>query len=128
MDSCRTHGFVSTMFGRKVFLPQINAKNGMHRQYSERQAINAPIQGSAADIIKRAMIRLPDALGEAGIDTAHMLLQIHDELIFEVHASEKDALIAVARSIMEEANLPLCPIHVPLVVDCGFGNNWDEAH
>ena len=117
------HGFVTTLFGRKCHVGSINDKNPMKRGFSERAAINAPIQGGAADIIKRAMVRLPDALDAAGLD-ARMLLQVHDELIFEVPEAQVDATQALVKDVMESA----AHLEVPLVVDAGVGDNWDEAH
>jgi DNA polymerase-1 len=120
----RRRGFVTTLFGRKCHVRGINDKNQALRGFAERAAINAPIQGGAADIIKRAMTRLPAALAKAGLK-ARMLLQVHDELVFEVPVAEVDATAEVAKKIMENA------AHldgVPLVVDVGRGANWDEAH
>jgi DNA polymerase-1 len=120
----RRRGFVTTLFGRKCHVRGINDKNPNLRGFAERAAINAPIQGGAADIIKRAMTRLPPALASAKLK-ARMLLQVHDELVFEVPAAEADATAALAKKIMENA------AHlegVPLVVDVGQGANWDEAH
>ena len=93
----------------------------------ERAAINAPIQGSAADVIRRAMIRMEDALDAAGL-AARMLLQVHDELIFEVPDAEVEATIPVVKSVMEQAALPAVALHVPLAVDARAASNWDEAH
>ena len=124
---CHDHGYVETIFGRRVHLPGINDKNGAHRGFSERAAINAPIQGSAADIIKRAMIRLPPALAAAKL-SARMLLQVHDELIFEAPEAEVDETAALVKSVMESAALPAREISVPLIVDAGIGDNWGEAH
>ncbi len=126
-EECRTNGFVTTLFGRRIHLPMINDKNPMRRNYAERQAINAPVQGSAADIIKRAMIRVPAALRAANLD-ALMLLQVHDELLFEVPESQMDETVRVVGAVMENAALPGLTLSVPLVVDAGFGDNWDEAH
>ena len=117
------HGFVTTLFGRKCHMSGINDKNPMKRGFSERAAINAPIQGGAADIIKRAMVRLPDALRDADL-SARMLLQVHDELIFEVPEAQVDATQALVKAVMENA----ATLDVPLVVDAGAGDNWDEAH
>ncbi|MEM7422307.1 MAG: DNA polymerase I [Pseudomonadota bacterium] len=122
----REHGFVSTLFGRKIHTPGINQK-GPGRGFSERAAINAPIQGTAADIIRRAMIRIPAAMGDAGL-TGRMLLQVHDELLFEVPEQEADATTDTVRSVMEDAAKPAIDISVPLVVDAGRGASWDEAH
>jgi len=117
------HGYVTTLFGRKCHVPGINDKNPMRRGFSERAAINAPIQGGAADIIKRAMVRIPLALKDAGL-SARMLLQVHDELIFEVPDDEAEATKALVKSVMENA----ADLDVPLVVDVGLGQNWGEAH
>ncbi|MDX2224552.1 MAG: DNA polymerase I, partial [Rhodospirillaceae bacterium] len=116
-------GFVMTPFGRRCWVPGINDKNPAVRGFAERQAINAPIQGGAADIIKRAMIRLPAALNAKRLKAA-MLLQVHDELVFEVPKDEVDATRAVVKNVMEGA----AHLDVPLVVDAGAGANWDEAH
>ena len=121
--SARREGFVTTLFGRKIFTPGINDKNPNMRGFAERAAINAPIQGGAADIIKRAMIRLPQALRNAGLET-DMLLQVHDELVFEVPDGELDSAKPVIKRIMEEA----AHLEVPLTVDVGTGHNWAEAH
>jgi DNA polymerase-1 len=122
-ESARENGYVTTLYGRKCFVPGINDKNGARRSFMERAAINAPIQGGAADIIKRAMIRLPGALKKAKL-SGKMLLQVHDELVFEVPEKELDATAAVAREEMENVT----ELSVPLVVDAGSGQNWDEAH
>ncbi|MCH8183915.1 MAG: DNA polymerase I [Proteobacteria bacterium] len=127
MDStkafCRAHGYVETIYRRRVHLPGINDKNPAHRAFSERASINAPLQGSAADIIKRAMIRMPDALANAKL-SARMLLQVHDELVFEVPDDEVEETSAVAKKVMEGA----AHLAVPITVDTGAGDNWDEAH
>ncbi|MGY3438494.1 MULTISPECIES: DNA polymerase I [unclassified Marinovum] len=120
----KEHNRVETLFGRLIHTPEINAK-GPHAGFAKRAAINAPIQGTAADIIRRAMIRMPDAI--AGMP-AKMLLQVHDELLFEVEESAADDLIAVARDIMEGAADPVVKLDVPLVADAGQGANWAEAH
>ncbi len=122
----RETGFVRTAFGRKIHLPEIKTK-GPARAFAERQAINAPIQGSAADIIKRAMIRMPGALAAAGL-SARMLLQVHDELVFECPAGEADALIALAQKTMSSADGPALKLSVPLVVDARAADNWAAAH
>jgi DNA polymerase-1 len=123
----RTHGFVETLFGRRIHIREINSKVPGMRGGAERAAINAPIQGSAADIIRRAMVRLPPALEEAGLK-ARMLLQVHDELIFE--APEKDVAKAskLIKQVMEKASLPAVEISVPLVVEARAADNWDAAH
>ena len=122
----RAQGYVSTLFGRKVHLREIRAKIPSRRAFAERAAINAPIQGTAADIIRRAMIRLPETL--TTLSSARMLLQVHDELIFEVAEEEADALISKVISVMETACQPRLTLSVPLVVDACAANNWDEAH
>ncbi|WP_341909355.1 DNA polymerase I [Ferrovibrio terrae] len=119
----KEQGFVTTLYGRRVHFPNINSKNPAERNFLERAAINAPIQGSAADIIKRAMAKLPAALAAEGLKT-RMLLQVHDELVFEAPDSEVDALIAVAKTVMQSA----ATLDVPLVVDAGVGANWEAAH
>ncbi len=123
----REHGFVFTLFGRKVNIPDIRAGNVAHRQFAERAAINAPIQGTAADVIRRAMIRMPKALKDEGL-SARMLLQVHDELIFEATLAEAEATCAVARAVMERSAEPAVALSVPLVVDARAAANWDEAH
>ncbi len=120
----KEHGYVQTLFGRKIHTPEINAK-GPHAGFAQRAAINAPIQGTAADVIRRAMIRMPDAI--EGMP-AKMLLQVHDELLFEVDESAVDDVIAVAKGVMENASDPAVKLDVPLTVDAGRGMNWAEAH
>ncbi len=124
---CRSNGFVETVFGRRMHFPRIKSPNASERAFQERAAINAPIQGSAADIIRRAMIRMPQALADAGL-SARMLLQVHDELIFEVPEAETDATIKVASEIMIAAPLPAVAFAVPIQVDARAADNWDEAH
>ncbi|MCV6600377.1 MAG: DNA polymerase I [Cohaesibacter sp.] len=126
-QTAREQGYVTTIFGRKIHYPQINAKNPQMRAFMERAAINAPIQGSAADIIRRAMIRMDGALLKAG-STAIMLLQVHDELIFEVPEAEVDSTLPVIKSVMENAAMPALQLSVPLKVDAQAADNWDEAH
>ena len=116
-------GYVETLYGRRLYLPDINASNGIARQASERTAINAPMQGTAADIIKRAMIKVDEWLVSSGLN-ARMTMQVHDELIFEVDAAQVDALVAGVKSAMEGA----ADLLVPLIVDVGVGDNWDQAH
>ena len=123
----RAEGFVTTIFGRKVFIPAAQGKSPAERAFGDRAAINAPIQGAAADVIRRAMVRMPSALREAGL-SAKMLLQVHDELIFEAPEAEADAVIAVAKQIMEKAPEPAVSLSVPLVVDARAAANWDDAH
>ncbi len=120
-------GYVTTLFGRRCHVPGIASKNPAQRSFSERAAINAPIQGGAADIIKRAMIRIPDALSRAQL-SARMLLQVHDELLFEVAPAERERTIGVVRGVMENAAKPVVELSVPLVVDAGHGASWAEAH
>ncbi len=120
----KEHGRVETLFGRKIHTPEINAK-GPHAGFARRAAINAPIQGTAADVIRRAMVRMPDAI--AGMP-AKLLLQVHDELLFEVEETAVDDLIGVAREVMEGAGDPAVKLTVPLTVDAGKGANWAEAH
>lgn len=122
-EEARTFGYVKTPFGRKCHVRGINEKNPNHRGMAERAAINAPIQGGAADIIKRAMLLMPGALDEGQLN-AKMLLQVHDELIFEVPDAEIDATVACVKKSMESAAI----LDVPLVVDTGLGHNWDDAH
>ncbi|MEM9063757.1 MAG: DNA polymerase I [Pseudomonadota bacterium] len=122
----REKGYVETLFGRRIHTPGITQK-GPGRGFSERAAINAPIQGTAADVIRRAMIRIPDAIDAAGLD-ARMLLQVHDELLFEVPEDQADATVETVRAVMENAAAPAVEIAVPLVVDAGRGASWEEAH
>ena len=121
-------GFVETVFGRRIHYPEINTKNPSMRGFLERAAINAPIQGSAADIIRRAMIRMAPALEKAKLKSARMLLQVHDELVFEVKESDTAALIKTARDVMEKASEPAVKFSVPIHVDAKAASNWDEAH
>jgi DNA polymerase-1 len=123
----RTQGYVTTLFGRKVNIPMIRSKSLGERQFAERAAINAPIQGAAADVMRRAMMRMPKALTEAGL-AARMLLQVHDELVFEAPAAEADEVCRVARAVMERAAEPAAQLTVPLVVDARAAANWDDAH
>ena len=126
-QAARSQGFVTTIFGRKVNIPAVYSKSQAERAFGDRAAINAPIQGAAADIIRRAMIRMPAALKTAGLE-AQMLLQVHDELVFEAPEAEADELIKVAKQVMERAAEPAVAISVPLVVDARAANNWDDAH
>jgi len=123
----RRTGYVKTLFGRKVHYPEINTKNPSLRGNYERAAINAPIQGTAADIIRRAMIRMADALDEAGL-SARMLLQVHDELIFEAPEDEADKTMEIAQRVMERAPEPALKLKVPLQVDARAADNWEAAH
>ena len=126
-ERCRENGYVETPFGRRIHITGIRDKNPARRNFSERAAINAPLQGGAADIIKRAMNRVPAALAEAGL-RAVMLLQVHDELMFEVPEAEVEATIDAMRKVMAGAALPAVTLSVPLIVDAGTGTNWAEAH
>ena len=130
MDDTKAHarekGYVETLFGRRIHTPGIQNK-GPHRGFAERAAINAPIQGTAADVIRRAMIRIPAAMQAARL-TGRMLLQVHDELLFEVPEGEADRTADVVREVMEGAASPAVELAVPLVVDAGTGESWAEAH
>ncbi|MBB5053103.1 DNA polymerase-1 [Afipia massiliensis] len=126
-DFCREHGYVETIFGRKCHYPDIKASNPSIRSFNERAAINARLQGSAADIIRRAMIRMEDALAEKKL-SAQMLLQVHDELIFEVPDDEVAKTLPVVQHVMQDAPFPAVSLSVPLQVDARAANNWDEAH
>ncbi|MBL8570512.1 MAG: DNA polymerase I [Phreatobacter sp.] len=123
----REHGYVETIFGRKCHFPAIRSGNPSERAFVERQSINAPIQGSAADIIRRAMIRMDAALSEAKLD-ALMLLQVHDELVFEVPEDQIDVTLPVIKRVMEKAPEPALELKVPLSVDARAAGNWEEAH
>jgi DNA polymerase-1 len=111
------------VFGRRLYLPEINARNAQRRQYAERSAINAPMQGTAADIIKRAMITVHGWLNEEQ-PGARMIMQVHDELVFEVESGQVDAVTKRVTDLMNAA----AELKVPLKVDVGVGSNWDEAH
>jgi DNA polymerase I len=126
-EFCRKNGYVLTVFGRKCHYPDITASNPSIRAFNERAAINARLQGSAADIIRRAMIRMEDALAKERL-AAQMLLQVHDELIFEVPDQEVAATLRVVKRVMEDAPLPAVALTVPLQVDARAADNWDEAH
>ncbi len=126
-QAAHDQGYVETIFGRRMHFPRIKSPNPSERAFLERASINAPIQGSAADIIRRAMIRMTPALEAAGLK-ARMLLQVHDELIFEVPSTEVDATLPVVRAVMEGAAEPAVKLTVPLQVDARAAGNWDEAH
>ncbi len=128
IESCRKTGYVETLFGRKIHMNSINDKNPMRRGGAERAAINAPIQGSAADIIKRAMNRIPAALEKADLTDSRMLLQIHDELIFECPDDLVEKTRDVVKEVMEGAASPARTLSTPLVVDAGIGTTWNAAH
>ena len=125
--TARANGYVSTLFGRKCHYPRINASNPSERAFNERAAINAPLQGSAADIIRRAMTHMDGALARAGL-SAMMLLQVHDELVFEVPDDEVEATLPVVAKVMVDAPEPAVKLHVPLQVDARAAQNWEEAH
>jgi DNA polymerase-1 len=119
----KEQGYVETLFGRRLYLPEIDSRNAALRQYAERTAINAPMQGTAADIIKRAMLSVDEWLLRGEID-AKMIMQVHDELVFEINAQDVDVAVEKIKSLMSGA----AELNVPLIVDVGVGNNWDEAH
>ncbi|MEO0642086.1 MAG: DNA polymerase I [Pseudomonadota bacterium] len=121
-------GYSETLFGRKTWFPRIKSKNQAERQGSERAAINAPIQGTSADIIKRAMVRMLPALRDAGLSDVRMLLQVHDELVFELPEGDVAAASPVIERVMGEAALPIVTLDVPLAIDIGTGASWDAAH
>jgi DNA polymerase-1 len=125
--TARADGYVTTLFGRKCHYPRINASNPSERAFNERAAINAPLQGSAADIIRRAMVRMDDALMKAGL-SARMLLTVHDELVFEAPDDEVEATLPVVAKVMVQAPEPAVKLHVPLRVDAHAAQNWEEAH
>ena len=122
-ERARAQGYVSTVFGRRLYLPEINERNAQRRQYAERSAINAPMQGTAADIIKRAMLRIAAWLDESGED-ARLIMQVHDELVLEVREDRAAAVAETVAGLMESA----AELAVPLSVETGIGANWDEAH
>ncbi|MEO0326958.1 MAG: DNA polymerase I [Pseudomonadota bacterium] len=124
---CKEHGYVETIFGRRAHYPDIKASNAQVRAFNERAAINAPIQGSAADIIRRAMVRMDQTLADANL-SARMLLQVHDELIFETPEDEVDNTISIVTRTMENAAMPALDLSVPIKVDARAADNWDEAH
>jgi DNA polymerase-1 len=123
LDQARREGYVTTLFRRRRYLPEIASPQPAVRQFAERMAINAPIQGTAADLIKAAMVRIQRRISEEGL-AAHMIMQVHDELVFEVPLSERDRLTALVRDEMEG----VLKLDVPLRVEVGAGKNWDEAH
>jgi DNA polymerase-1 len=123
----RKNGYVLTLFGRKCHYPDIASSNPSLRAFNERAAINARLQGTAADIIRRAMVRMDAALAQSGLD-AQMLLQVHDELVFEVADDDVPAILILVKDVMEQAPLPAVSLSVPLAVDARAAGNWDEAH
>jgi len=124
----REQGYVETIFGRRIHFPEIRSPNPSVRAFNERASINAPIQGSAADIIRRAMIRMEPALAGAGLESVRMLLQVHDELIFEAPEGDVERALPAIREVMEGATMPALEMAVPLHVDARAARNWDEAH
>ena len=123
MTSARENGYVETIFGRRRYLPDINSTNGTVRSIAERNAINAPIQGTSADIIKLAMINVDRRIKSEGLQSK-MVLQIHDELVFDATVSEVARLEQIVREEMEN----VVELSIPLTVECNYGNNWLEAH
>jgi DNA polymerase-1 len=128
LEQVRERGYSETLFGRKTWFPRIGSRNQAERQGSERAAINAPIQGTSADIIKRAMARMQPALANAGLSHVRMLLQVHDELVFELPEADVAAASPVIERVMAEAALPSVTLDVPLGIEIGTGANWDQAH
>ena len=128
LETVRERGYSETLFGRKTWFPRIKSKNQAERQGSERAAINAPIQGTSADIIKRAMARMLPALRDAGLNDVRMLLQVHDELVFELPEGDVAAASPIIERVMAEAALPSASLDVPLAIDIGTGPSWDAAH
>jgi DNA polymerase-1 len=122
------HGYVETIFGRRVHYPEINTRNPSMRAFLERASINAPIQGSAADIIRRAMIRMPAALTGAGLENVRMLLQVHDELVFEAKDKDVAKALKTIAHVMEKASEPAVRLKVPVHVDAKAAANWEAAH
>ena len=123
LEGARKRGFVTTLLNRRRYLPEINGSNAQVRQFAERTAVNTPIQGTAADLIKVAMLRIARGLEEGNLST-RMTMQVHDELVFEVPAAEVEEVIALVRREMEE----VIALKVPLKVEIASGKNWDEAH
>ena len=128
MESTRNaaseQGYVETLFGRRLYLPDIKSRNGLRRKAAERAAINAPMQGTAADIIKLAMIAVDDWVQQQPEGDVRLLMQVHDELVFEVKESALEAVTASVKALMEQAAM----LDVPLIADTGYGDNWDQAH
>ena len=128
LESVRERGYSQTLFGRKTWFPRIKSANQAERQGSERAAINAPIQGTSADIIKRTMARMMPALGASGLGHVRMLLQVHDELVFELPEGDVAAASPVIERVMAEAALPAIDLDVPLGIEIGYGRSWGAAH
>jgi DNA polymerase-1 len=123
IENARNNGFVTTLLNRRRYLPEINSENAPVRQFAERMAINTPIQGTAADLIKVAMINISTLFAKRRL-RAHMIMQVHDELVFECHHNDKEEVMALVKKEMEE----VIALKVPLKVDIASGRNWDEAH
>ena len=123
-ETAKEKGYVETVFGRRLFLPEINDRNGMRRKAAERAAINAPMQGTAADIIKKAMLAVSQWIDTLPQGQIRMVMQVHDELVFEIKEEFIETYTAKITELMENA----VTLKVPLVVECGVGENWDEAH
>jgi DNA polymerase I len=123
-QQAEAQGYVETLFGRRLYLPDIKSRNAGLRKGAERAAINAPMQGTAADIIKRAMIQVEAWLNGIEDDSIHMMMQVHDELVFEVRADKVEEYVPLIKALMSGA----AELHVPLVVEAGTGDNWDQAH
>jgi len=128
LEQVRERGYSETLFGRKTWFPRITSKAQAERAGSERAAINAPIQGTSADIIKRAMARMGPALADAGLTNVRMLLQVHDELVFELPEGDVAQASPIIERVMAEAALPAVKLDVPLGVEIGFGLSWGAAH
>jgi DNA polymerase-1 len=122
-EGAKIQGYVETVMGRRLYLPQINAKNKMQQQHALRTAINAPMQGSSADIIKKAMLDIHTWIGQNNLDI-RMIMQVHDELVFEVNTSKADEFAHKIQDLMANAH----PLDIPLKVDIGIGNSWQQAH
>ena len=123
-ESAKEKGYVETVFGRRLYLPDIKASNGARRKGAERAAINAPMQGTAADVIKMAMIKVDDWIAKNASDDVTMMMQVHDELVFEIKEDKVDDYVSIIKTLMESA----ATLNVPLDVEVGIGENWDEAH
>jgi DNA polymerase-1 len=123
LESARKKGYVTTLLNRRRYLPELNSENAPVRQFAERMAINTPIQGTAADLIKVAMINIYNLLVKKRL-RAHMIMQVHDELVFEVNCSDKEEVMTLVKNEMEG----VIELKVPLKVDIASGKNWDEAH
>ncbi len=124
MSKPQKKGYVETIFGRRLYLPEIKSRNGMRRKGAERAAINAPMQGTAADIIKRAMILVDQWIQTNAAEDARLVMQVHDELVLEVKTSSMSKVESQVRKLMESA----ASLDVPLIAEAGFGDNWGEAH